>query len=633
MKRILQYTILALILGLVPMLAWAGETTGSFGVGVQGVDIDDSREGAAEYYSADQGGNPTFNMEFRGDQSNIFYNFKFNFLHEDDLGGQLDLDLKRYFRTKNKYQKFTHWLENDDLVNYNEDPDFQFPAGMTEKNPYYMAANGKDVFAKPGVMGYNIAVARNTSWGDDLYLQREEWISDNEFILPGAEFIKIHARYRMEQRTGYEQTKTLSKCGGCHLAADKHKIDEETQDFAIGATAHLGLVTLDYTFLRRSFDEGSKPPTHTYMAAGKLQKKMAIDATDGEVIYHATPDSEKDSHIVKAQVSLPMQTAVFGSYVHTEIDNNDAQDHNTGDVTVSDDPGYDYDAYGLRVTSTPLTFATLSFKYRHEDLDADDVVVEFDDSAYDPQGENSQAVDPENYGLHGYSDEHDGWPWERQSTLSRDVDTYGAEVKFKVLKRTSLLLGWERVEDDRDAEWETTTDTYSIAMNSRYFKDLSLHLKFSYDDIDDPYVNERAAYTDPYKMIDWLKANVNPNCGPPACSVKGLPGPGSPAAGEYYVMYNSRQIDLTSEPEEIYRWQGHASYNITPRIVASVHGNYTHEKVKIDAPSHGDNFDKDMYAAGCDLFLAPLDNLTFNLAYNYQHMKDEAFLSTPAYGG
>jgi len=51
------------------------------------------------------------------------------------------------------------------------------------------------------------------------------------------------------------------------------------------------------------------------------------------------------------------------------------------------------------------------------------------------------------------------------------------------------------------------------------------------------------------------------------------------------------------------------------------------------APGHGSNFDKDMYAAGFDLFLAPLDRLTFNLAYNYQHMKDEAFLSSVAYGG
>jgi hypothetical protein len=633
MKRIIQYTILALCLGLIPALSWAGETTGSVGIGVQGVSIDDAREGVAQYHSADQGANPTFDAKVRGEKGGFYYDFGLDYLHDDDLGGKLDLDVMRYFRTKNKYQKFIHWTENDDLVNYNEDPDFRFPAGMTEKNPYYMAANGKNVFGKPGVMGYNIAVARNTSWGDDLYVVREELSSKNEFLLPGAEFIKIHARYRMEHRTGYEQARTLSKCGGCHLVGDKQKIDEETQEFAVGATAHLGLLTLDYTFLRRTFNNKEDYPTHNYMSAGKLQKKMAVDGSDGEVIYDATPDSEKDSHIVKAQLALPLQTSIFGSYVHSKIDNNDAQDNNTGDVTISGDPGYDYDAYGVRATSTPLEFATISFKYRHEKLDADDVVVEFDDSAYDPQGENSQAVDPANYGLHGYSEEHDGWPWERESTLTRDVDTYGAEVKFKVLKRTSVLLGWERVEDDRDAEWETTTDTFMVALNSRYFKDVGLHLKFSYDDVDDPFVNERAAYTDPNKMISWIKANVNPACGPPACSVKGLPGPGSPKAAEYYVMYNSRQIDLTSEPEEVYRLSGHASWNLTPRLVLGAHGDYTHGKVKMDAPNHGDNFDKDMYAAGLDLFFAPLDSLTFNLAYNYLHMKDQAFLSSVAYGG
>ncbi len=633
MKRIAQYTILALCLVLVPVLAWAGQTTGSVGIGIQGVDINDSREGAAEYLTAEQGGRPTFDMTVNGEQNGVKYDFGMNFLNEDDLGGNLDLDLKRYFRTKNSYQKFNHWLENDDLVNHNEDPDFRFPTGMTETNPYYIAAASKAVFNKPQVMGPNIAVARNTSWGDDLYVVRDEFVSENEFLLPGAEFIKIHAKYRMEQREGYEQTKTLSKCGGCHLAADKHKIDEETQDFQIGATAHLGLVTLDYTFLRRTFDENSNAPTHTYMSAGSLQKKMAIDGSDGEVIYAATPDSEKDSHIIKAQVALPMNTAVFGSYVHTEIDNNDAKSNNVGDVTISSDPGFDYDAYAMRVTSSPLHFMTMSFKYRHEDLDADDVTILFDDSAYDPLGRDSQVLDPTNYGLHGYSEEHDGWPRERQSTLSRNIDTYGAEFKFKVFKRTNLLVGWEREEEDIDVEWETTTDIYSVALNSRLIKNLSLRLQYDYEDIDDPFANEHAAYTDPAAMLTWLKATVDPTCGLPACSIKGMASPGSPKAAEYTVMYNSRQLDLTSEPESAHHFKAHASYNITPRIVASGHFQYDLEEVKIDAPGHGNTFDKEMYAVGADLFLAPLDNLTFTLAYNYLDMEDQAFLSAVAYGG
>ncbi len=633
MKRIAQYTILALCLVLVPVFSWAGSTTGSVGIGIQGVDIDDSREGAAEYLTAEQGGRPTFDMTVNGEQDGIKYDLGLNFLNEDDLGGSLDLDLKRYFRTKNSYQKFKHWLENDDLVNYNVDPDFRFPSDMTETNPYYMAANGKDVFAKPEIMGYNIAIARNTSWGDDLYVVRDEFISDNEFLLPGAEFIKIHAKYRMEQREGYEQTKTLSKCGGCHLAADKHRIDEVTQEFQIGATAHLGLVTLDYTFLRRSFDEKADAPTHTYMSAGSLQKKMAIDASDGEVIYAATPDSEKDSHIIKAQVALPMNTAIFGSYVHTEIENNDAQSNNVGDVTISDDPSFDYDAYAMRVTSAPVSFMTMSFKYRHEELDADDVTILFDDSAYDPLGRDSQVLDPTLYGLNGYSEESDGWPRERQSTLSRDIDTYGAEFKFKVFKRTNLLLGWEREEEDIDVEWETTTDIYSVALNSRLVKNLSLRLQYTYEDIDDPFANEHAAYTNPTAMLDWLKATVDPLCGPPACSIKGMAGPGSPEAAEYTVMYNSRQIDLTSEPESAHRFKAHASYNITPRIIASGHFQYDLEEVKIDAPGHGNTFDKEMLAVGADLFIAPMDNLTFTLAYNYLDMEDQAFLSAVAYGG
>jgi opacity protein-like surface antigen len=637
MKRIALFMILALCLALVPVLAWAGQTTGSVGIGVQGVDIDDSREGAAEYLTADQGGNATFDMNINGNHSGIKYDFGINYLHEDDLGGQIDLDIKRYFRTKNSYQKFIHWLENDDFVNNNVDPDFEFPAGMSMTQPLYLAAGTKGVFGAPTKMGANVAVVRNSSWGDDMYVTREEWVSEGEVLVPGAEFIKIHAQYRMEQRKGYEQSHTSSKCGGCHHAADKHEIDEKTQDFRIGATAHLGLVTLDYTFLRRSFDENSSPPVNQYVTTGASDMKLTYFGNEGDLPYSSTPDSEKDSHIVKAQVALPMNTTVFGSYVHTKIDNNTATDNFVGaDVTISDDPSYDYDAYAMRVTSSPVSFMTMSFKYRHEDLDADDVVISYDDTSYDPLGADSQAVDPTLFGLHGYSQSHDGWPWERESTLSRDTDTYGADFKFKVFKRTNLLVGWERVEDDRDAEWETTSDTYSIALNSRAVKNLSLRVKYSYDDIDDPFANHNAAYANPQNMLDWLKANQDPlGCAAPgaSCTIKDLATPFNPKSAEYYVMYNSRSLDLTSEPEDVHKFKASATYNITPRITASGHFHYTLEEVKIDAPGHGSTFDKEMYALGADLFVAPMDNLTFTFAYNYMDMEDQAFLSTVAYGG
>lgn len=635
MKRIALFTVLALCLALVPVLSWAGQSTGSIGIGVRGVDIDDSREGAAEYQSVSQDASGTFDFGVQGSNNGFIYDAGVNFVSGDEFGGKLDLELTRHFRTKTSYQKFIHWLENDDMVNYNTDPDFAFPAGMSLTQPLYVAAGTKAVFGAPTAMGANVAVVKNDTWGDDLYVTRSEFVTDNEFIIPGAEFIKIHAKYRYELREGYEQTRTTSKCGGCHLAADKHKIDEETKDFSIGATAHLGLVTLDYTFLRREFYENSNPPMNEYVTVGVDPDKITYYGADGEVPYSATPDSEKDSHIIKAQVALPMNTTVFGSYVHTEVDNKSATDNVIGgDITISDDPSYDYDSYAMRVTSSPVSFMTMSFKYQHEDLDADDVVISYDDSTYDPQGANSLAVDPTLYGLHGFSEEHDGWPWTRESTLSRDVDTYGADFKFKIAKRTNLLVGWERVSDDRDAEWETTTDTYSIALNSRLVKNLSLRLAYDYEDVDDPFMHEHAAYADPAAMLSWLKANVDPaGCTPATCSVKDLPKPGSAKSAEYYVMYNSRSLDLTSEPEDVHSFKAHLTYNITPRVIVSGHFHYNLEEVQMDAPGHGDNFDKEMYALGADLFIAPMDNLTFTLAYNYMDMEDQAFLSAVAYGG
>ena len=60
---------------------------------------------------------------------------------------------------------------------------------------YYVAIASKGVMCHPEMMGANVAIAQHDSWGKDLYIIRQEFTSKNEFLIPGAEFIKIHADY------------------------------------------------------------------------------------------------------------------------------------------------------------------------------------------------------------------------------------------------------------------------------------------------------------------------------------------------------------------------------------------------------------------------------------------------------
>ncbi len=655
MKRIALLSLLAVCLILVPGFAKADQTTGKVSVGFEGVDVDDSKEGAGEFHHLNQGVGVTLDAEVDGWQKGIKYDADVNYTDEDEMAGSLSFDVKRYFRTENKYQRFIHWLENDDLVNFNVDPDFTFPDGMDSTQVFYTALANKHIMCADSAMGANVAVAQHDSWGKDLYIKRDEFTSSNEFLIPGAEFIKIHADYRRETRRGYEQGRTMNKCSGCHFFAEERRVNEQTDDFKIGATAHLGLLTVDYTFFYREFEEDAGSPTNTYVGAsnpfGLADQKIIWDANDGAIPYDATPESEKDSHIIKAQLALPMNTSVFGTYVNTTVENKSASDYNTAyldgagaeyDYGITGDPEYDYDRVAFRLTSSPIKNLTISMRYTYEEIDSDTVAIEYDNTRfYDDHVAPDLMADPALYDLEGYDEHHDDPSFHRESSLDRDIDTYGIDLKYRLFSRTNLLLGYEREEIDREDEalGETETDTFKIGINSRYFKNLSLRLNYQYQDIDEPFAHQGAALADADAMNAWL-ADVQDNgvgpCAPGSStgdSLASIPLPWLSDAGEYFVMYNSRQATLTAEPEDTHELSFNANWVISPKLSVNAHFKYLLEEVEMDIPGFSNSYDKEMFAPGVDLWFAPTDRLVLTLAYEFQKMEDETFLSIPAYGG
>jgi hypothetical protein len=104
-------------------------------------------------------------------------------------------------------------------------------------------------------------------------------------------------------------------------------------------------------------------------------------------------------------------------------------------------------------------------------------------------------------------------------------------------------------------------------------------------------------------------------------------------AGEYFVMYNSREATLTAEPENTHELSFNASWIISPKLSVNAHFKYLLEEVEMDIPGFTNSYDKEMFAPGVDLWFAPTDRLVLTLAYEFQKMEDETFLSIPAYGG
>ena len=106
MKRIAILSLLAVFLILAPSLAKADQTTGKVTLGIEAMDMDDSKEGAGEYRHLEQGGELTPGAEVDGWQRGVKYDANFGIFNDDEIEGGLSLDVKRYFRTDNKYQRF-----------------------------------------------------------------------------------------------------------------------------------------------------------------------------------------------------------------------------------------------------------------------------------------------------------------------------------------------------------------------------------------------------------------------------------------------------------------------------------------------------------------------------------------------
>ena len=61
----------------------------------------------------------------------------------------------------------------------------------------------------------------------------------------------------------------MSHCSACHIEGSSKKIDETTKDITIGATGKFGMLTVDYEYLTRDFDDDSADTTRDYLLAAK----------------------------------------------------------------------------------------------------------------------------------------------------------------------------------------------------------------------------------------------------------------------------------------------------------------------------------------------------------------------------
>lgn len=663
----MRYTKRLLALSLAALLACAGTATaegdGSFSgrveAGAAGVGISDDAKRVNEYsvIRPKQGAEAYGKVDLQGNSGGVAVDLQADYMGSRDQQYDLGLDIHRVLRLRSSHNSFLHWLDHD-RIDYLDagvrgtgtyvggtplSPD-NIPGGFSAYNPLTgivtpgtpSAANTDIVqqFGRATVYGEDFAK------GDDFSIIRKEWKNQADVTVPQLPNVTFHVGMRVEEREGSEQSIGNSKCTVCHITGQSRKVDEKTTDFTAGATGRFGALTVDYSFLDRNFNERAAAPTRVwdpilnpganYTATNiNFDNRMLYAYGDGALPYDKTPDSDKQSHTLKARVDLPGETVVSGSYVHSKVES--AKDSEPGIFTL--DKGTlktTYDGYGLRATTRFGKRLTLNLRAKVEEIENDDVTVSF----FPINPNTSHGLeDPLNPAAPFDPAFNPGNPVAtRHSIISRDVLTLGADTLYRLSRVSSLRLGYEfqAIEREDDHHDDTKIHTVKAAYKTRPAKDLSARVNYMYKHYDRPFVYEDAAlYMDPATGLHYTDkdGNVAASYGDATTWQPGYWLHYGPTYG--IEFYDRRVADLSNQPEDVHEGKVALTWSPRANLSATVNLRARFEENDLDYST----WQQRTYSPGVSVWYAPTDNFNLTFAYNYHAQSTESDFCQGWYDG
>ena len=621
-------------------LAIAGEamTSGHVEIGISSMDIDDSPARVNEYVKTtdddDNPINPDINLGLEYFEAGVAAEIEADVKGADNYDFSLETDINRVFRFGLGYQSFQHLKDHETLSQMgatarddiagsqpNVTTDQIYADLINSTGNDFVSVGGASLSASAGVDGiwntaddvlaYDPAEAWAEEVSNDYMVTRRELKSEVDLALPVLPNIVFHAGLRIETREGMEQAIGLSKCGGCHVSAKGKEIDERTEEFTIGATGKFGIVTFDYEYLTRDFEEQADAPTRFYLrpapdAAG-LVKASSLLYDTGDYEFAKTPDSEKDSHIFQARIDLPSNTIISASYVNADVES--AKTDEPGDFDLDTDSlSSEYNGFNGKV-ATVFGPVRLSIRGGYYEIDGPEYSITYDKRDDAP----TAGGRPQTHDMDNTSD--------YISAESREVTEFGIDAVYRLAKATTLRLGYEFEEIEREHEelGETETHTIKAAVKTRINKELSGRISYEFQDISDPFVAHNATgiaqgdpdYYDPISGLAWLDTAQFNSSG------------SDPTAGNdnwvYYwnSVYPSRGFDATNQPEAVHEVKLSSTW--TPRAdMALTFFMRTRYEENDDV-----NYEQTTFVPGISFWHAPSENLNLTMSYTFNNQDTE----------
>lgn len=672
-----------------PLPLLAAETTGKLSsfveAGAATVDIKDDKTRVNEYSTTlpddNTGGYGKIKVEAqKGDK---YIDLSGEFYDSDSMNYELEVEASRRFRLKSSYDEFTHWLEHEELNYLNAGIPSGANAATTLTDLGYKKTGAKNTggtiigafwdvpnynwldpdnvtgYIGKGASGrlyaFNPAdpsiktsmidnapepidwqqIGRASVLGEDFVPNKDFFIVRKEFkneadieIIPN---VTLHLGQRLEKREGTDQSIGMSKCTSCHITGDSKRINEETNDFTIGATGKFGIVTVDYEYLDRDFDNNASDPSRYYDPAlspnpktqyaesnATFDNRLLYDYEDGALPYDTTPDSEKHSHTFKARVDLPKDTTMTGSYVYAKMES-DKQDA-VGLTINKSKISTTYDGYGLRITTQPMDRLRVNMKVKVEDLDTSRFT-------YDMVPINTTS----GASLGGQADPSYYTDLERHAANDGDTLTLGIDGIYRLGRKTTLRVGYEYEDFDRDMSelGETETHTLKASIKTRFGKSISARASYKYQDINDPLHNPDAAmYIDPYTGESYYDKDQQLGNG---TIVDGWTPGFQIGTGPSYGtdFYDLRRSDMTNQPETVNEvklsttWSPATSFSATLAFL----GRFKENDLS------NSSWKEDTYSPSVSFWYAPSEKLNINFLYNYMGQRAESKFCQGWYDG
>jgi len=525
----------------------------------------------------------------------------------------MELDAARIFRLGFDYQVLEHWKDHETLdqmgATGRDDIGGSQPSVTTDKIFANLPA-GASVGGGTLPVGYDPLQEYTEEMSNDYLVTRRELKSEAALVIPALPNVIFHAGMRIEKRQGMEQAIGMTKCDSCHVSAVDKKIDEVTEDYAFGATGKFGLLTVDYEYLTRTFSESGSTPSRYFEDATNPSAAYLLLYENDNYAFGRTPDSEKDSHAIKARIDLPKDTSLSASYVKSDIESSKSQTQ--GEYLLLDGSTLEseFESVGTKLATKFGKNLRLSLRGNMYDIDVDGNEIYY--PARDAANSAAAAA---------------AWPgtdtnaW--NSAEAREVKEVGADLVYRVARGTTLRLGYEFEEVDRDEEelLDTDTQTLKASIKTRLSKTLSGNLSYQYQNIDDPLpgaevgIAQGAGTQDPLGSGLWYYNTADFTA--------------NPATPTWYwsEVYPNRQLESTNLPDEVHEAKLSTTWAISTNKAATLFA-----RVR-QAENDDVEFEQTTYVPGVSLWYAPNGKMNLTMAYTFNRQETENRMCVGWYHG